>query len=250
MKNFVNILFVLLCSANLYAQNSPIYEGNEHYQKGEYEEAIKAYEAVLQTNVEAAEIYFNLANAYYKIGQIAPAILNYERAKLLAPGDKDIQYNLKMAKAHVLDKLEEVPELFIGRWILGIRNAFSANLWAYISMALFVLCLLFFCFYLYGGNKIGLKKMGFFFSCLTLIFSLVAYSFAATKAEEIKNRNFAIIFSPSVTIKGSPAESGTDLFLLHEGTKVKLIDELGDWRNIKLSDGNEGWLKSEDIEEI
>jgi DNA uptake lipoprotein len=249
MKKLLYILIALLFVSAAQAQDTPIREANDFYQKGEYEKAIKSYEFVLETHIESPEIYFNLANSYYKTGQIAPAILNYERAKLLAPQDKDVEYNLKMAQAHVLDKLEVLPELFIKRWFSGIRNAFSADLWSYLSIGLFFLCLVFACFYLYS-NKVGLKKLGFFFAGISLLLSILSYSFASTRTDEITNREYAIIFSPSVTIKGSPDVSGTELFLLHEGTKVKVIDQLGDWRNIQLSDGNEGWLKKEDIEMI
>ncbi|MGQ1909265.1 tetratricopeptide repeat protein [Marinifilum sp. RC60d5] len=249
MKNLLYILMVLVCSFTVQAQQTPISEANDFYQKGEYEKAIKSYEFVLETHIESPEIYFNLANAYYKTGQIAPSILNYERAKLLAPEDGDIQYNLKLAQVHVLDKLEVLPELLVSKWYAGIRNAFSAKLWSYFSIALFFICLVFACFYLYS-NKVGLKKLGFLLATLCLILSILSYSFASQKTKEIAVREYAIIFNPSVTIKGSPDDSGTELFLLHEGTKVKVIDSLGDWRNIQLSDGNEGWLKKEDIEKI
>jgi len=249
MKKLLYIVIALLCVSQIQAQETPISEANDFYQKGEYEQAIKSYEFVLETHLESPEIYFNLANAYYKTGQIAPAILNYERAKLLSPEDKDVQYNLQLAQAHVLDKLEVLPELIVSKWYAGIRNAFSAKLWSYFSMGFFFICLVFASFYLYS-NKSGLKKIGFLLAVLCFGFSILFYSFASQKTKEITIREYAIIFSPSVTIKGSPDQSGTELFLLHEGTKVKVIDELGDWRNIQLSDGNEGWLKKEDLEMI
>jgi hypothetical protein len=164
----------------------------------------------------------------------------------LAPEDKDIQYNLKLAQDHVLDKLEVLPELFVTSWFSGIRNTFSADMWSYLSIAMFLICLIFASFYLYS-NKAGLKKFGFLIAIFCFAISMLLYSFASTKTKEITLREYAIIFSPSVTIKGSPDQSGTELFLLHEGTKVKVLEELGEWRNIQLSDGNEGWLKKEDI---
>lgn len=249
MKKIIQIILSVLISTQAWAQINPISEANALYQKGEYQKAIQSYQFVLDTHLEAPEIYFNLGNAYYKTGQIAPAILNYERAKLLSPEDKDIQYNLELAQKHVLDKLEVLPDLFINRWFSGIRNSFSAEWWSYLSIGFFFLCLCFASFYLYS-NKAGIKKAGFLFASVSLVFSIVFFSFASIKTDEMTVREHAIIFSPSVTIKGSPDESGTDLFLLHEGTKVKVIDRLGDWRNIQLIDGNEGWLKKEDIEMI
>ena len=249
MKKALQIILVLFISTQAWAQVNPITKANEMYQKGEYEKAIQAYQFVLDTHIEAPEIYFNLGNSFYKSGEISSAILNYERALLLSPDDKDIQYNLDLARKHVLDKFEVLPEIFVKRWFTGIRNSFSANLWAYISIGLFFLALLFASFYLYS-NKAGLKKIGFFLALIAFGISLLTYSFASKKTDEITLREYAIIFSPSVTIKGSPDKSGTELFLLHEGTKVKVIDSLGDWRNIQLSYGNEGWLKKEDIEMI
>lgn len=249
MKKALQIIFALLLSTQVWAQTNPISKANGMYQNGEFEKAIQAYEFVLDTHLEAPEIYFNLGNSYYKTGQISSAILNYERALLLSPDDKDIQYNLDLARKHVLDKFEVLPEIFIKRWFSGIRNSFSANAWSYISIILFFLALLFGCLYLYS-NKAILKKSGFFLAAFTIGLCILSYTFASKKTNEINVREHAIIFSPSVTIKGSPDKSGTDLFLLHEGTKVKVIEELGEWRNIQLSDGNEGWLKKEDIEMI
>lgn len=249
MKKILQFILVLFISTQAWAQVNPISKANEMYQKGEYEKAIQAYQFVLDTHIEAPEIYFNLANSFYKTGEISSAILNYERALLLSPDDKDVQYNLDLARKHVLDKFEVLPELFVKRWYAGIRNSFSANLWSYFSIGFFILALIFISLYLYT-NKASLKKVGFFLAILALGFSIISYSFASKKTDEITLREYAIIFSPSVTIKGSPSESGTELFLLHEGTKVKVLEELGDWRNIQLSDGNEGWLKKEAIEMI
>tara|TARA_R110001583_G_scaffold73390_3_gene204317 strand:- start:22004 stop:22759 length:756 start_codon:yes stop_codon:yes gene_type:complete len=251
MQKFIYTLIALALSIQVFAQIStnPIQEANDFYQKGEYEMAIKSYEFVLETRIEAPEIYFNLANAYYKTGQIAPAILNYERALLLSPEDEDVKYNLELAQKNVTDKLEVLPEFFMSSWVSGMWNRLSASAWSYLSIISFFLFLALLSLYLY--SKLGrIKKLGFFLSILCLLSSLVFYNFASKMNEQLTLREYAIIFKPSVTVKGSPDESGTQLFLLHEGTKVKVIEELGDWRNIKISDGNQGWLKKEDIEII
>lgn len=251
MQKFIYTLIALALSIQVFAQTStnPIQEANDIYQKGEYEEAIQSYESVLETRIEAPEIYFNLANAYYKTGQIAPAILNYERALLLSPEDEDIKYNLELAQKHVIDKLEVLPEFFVSSWVSGIWNSLSASVWSYLSIGFFFFFLALMSLYLYSKMS-RIKKLGFFLSILCLLSSIVFYNFASKMNKQLTLREYAIIFNPSVTIKGSPDESGTQLFLLHEGTKVKVIEELGDWRNIKISDGNQGWLKKEDIEII
>jgi len=251
MQKFIYTLIALAFSVQVFAQiqANPIQEANNLYQKGEYEEAIKSYESVLETRIEAPEIYFNLANAYYKTGQIAPAILNYERALLLSPEDEDIKYNLELAQKNVTDKLEVLPEFFVSSWVSGLWNSFSANVWSWLSIGFFFLFLTLMSLYLYSKMS-RIKKLGFFLSILCLLSSLVFYNFASRMNEQLTLREYAIVFNPSVTVKGSPDESGTQLFLLHEGTKVKVIEELGDWFNIKLSDGNQGWLKKETIEII
>ncbi|MDE5421477.1 tetratricopeptide repeat protein [Ancylomarina sp. DW003] len=251
MQRIIYTLIALAFSCQIFAQSQSnlIQEANEYYQKGEFEIAIEEYEAVLETRVEAPEIYFNLANAYYKTGKIAPAILNYERALLLSPEDEDIKYNLELAQKHVVDKLEVLPEFFVSSWVSGLWNSLSANAWSYLSIGFFFLFLALMSLYLYSKlNRI--KKLGFFLSILCLLSSLVFYNFASKMNKQLTLREYAIIFNPSVTVKGSPDDSGTQLFLLHEGTKVKVIEELGDWYNIKLSDGNQGWLLKDEIEVI
>ncbi|MFA8434259.1 MAG: tetratricopeptide repeat protein [Marinifilaceae bacterium] len=248
MKRFI-IIFALLLNGMAWAQQNPISEANELYKKGEFEKAVESYQFVLNTGIESPEIYYNLANAYYKTGQVAPAILNYERAKLLAPNDKDIAYNLDLARKHVVDKLEVLPEFFITRWFKGLRTDLSADTWGLLSIVLFLSFLVCAGLYLFS-HRGGIKKLGFFLGILALVFSFTFYNFGAKQNKVMTQRNQAIVFTPSVTIKGSPDESGTELFLLHEGTKVKIIDSLGEWRNIQLSDGNEGWLKKEDIQVI
>lgn len=249
MRRFLIIIITLWIANPLLAQQSPISEANELYKQGKFEEAVKAYEFIIDTHLESPEIFYNLGNAYYKTGNIAPAILNYERAKLLSPNDKDIAYNLQLVQKHVVDKLEILPEFFLNRWFRGIQNSLAADAWSWISIILFFITLAFASLYLYS-NREGLKKTGFFLGCIALIFSITSFSFASKRNDELINRKHAIVFSPSVTVKGAPDKSGTELFLLHEGTKVKVIDSLGDWRNIQLSDGNEGWLKKENIEMI
>ncbi len=249
MRKIIYTLITLALSIQVFAQANPNQEGNDYYQEGDFENAIESYETLLSSRKEASEIYFNLANAYYKTGQIAPAILNYERALVLSPEDADIQYNLDLSQKHVIDKLEVLPEFFVSSWVAGLWNSFTGTTWSYISIIFFFFSLLCISLYLYSKQN-RLKKLGFFISVLCLLASLVCYNFASKMNKQVTDREYAIVFSPSVTVKGSPDESGTQLFLLHEGTKVKVIESLGEWCNIKLSDGNQGWLKQEDIEVI
>lgn len=242
MKNRICLtLLALILSFSLSAQEGAMKDANNLYQSGQYQKAIEAYESIINTNQEAPELYYNLGNAYYKTGDVPSAILNYERALLLSPGDRDIKYNLEMSRKMVVDKLEAIPQFFLNRWINSIIMTMSSNAWAWFSIVTFILVLLFALFFFFSIST-SLKKLSFSLSIIFLFMSVTTFSFSYSQKQKLENRNQAIIFAPSVTIKGSPDDSGTDLFLLHEGTKVKVLETLGEWANIQVSDGNEGWI--------
>lgn len=243
-------IFFIQCTVwNVFAQDGMIKEAETAYTQENYNKAIELYEDILKNNGASAEIYYNLGNAYYKSNQIAPAILNYERALLLDPGDGDIRFNLQMAKEKTVDKIEPLGEFFLVKWIDSIQNMGSADSWAIlaiISFLLLIFCLLLFFF----SRWIRMKKVGFYLGIICLLIVIFANIFARNQKNEIVNRTHAIVFSPTVTVKSSPDISGTDLFILHEGTKVFLKSSLGDWKEIELEDGNVGWMPGKDIEII
>lgn len=248
MKKIVlKILLILFCLPLAANENSAaIDSANACYSRGEYEKAIELYKSVIDNGYEAAELYYNLGNTCYKSNKITYAILYYERAKLLDPFDEDIDYNLEMAEKLVIDKIDIIPELFINTWIKQTVDMFSTNMWAVISIVVFVIFLLLFSVFLYS-RIILLKKISFWIGILALMVSITAFTFSYKQKENITNRNTAIIFTPAVTVKSSPDDSGTDLFLIHEGTKITVTDALGEWVEIRLSDGNVGWLKASDL---
>jgi hypothetical protein len=183
------------------------------------------------------------------MNNVPGAILFYERAILLKPADEDINYNLQIAKTLAVDRFEEIPELFFIRWYNFMALLLSSNLWARISIVSFVLCLLFISLYFYS-SKYKLKVLGFWLSLVLLIVSATSLAFSARNKSLIYNSSKAIIFSPLVNGKSSPDSSGTDLFLLHEGTKVTVEDEVGEWYEVRLSDGNKGWVPAGSLEII
>lgn len=250
MKRFI-IFIIVFAGLTAQAQDlSPIIEnGNQHYVDGRFEEAIHTYESILDSGYEAPELYFNLGNAYFKSHKLTPAILNYERAILLAPNDEDIAYNLDLARSYVLDKIDLLPQLFLKDWHLAIVRLLNSDNWAYVSIISFILFLFLFSLYLFKqGYRI--KRVAFWLGLLLLFVSISGYVFSFHHKQLITSHDKAIVFSPSVTVKSSPDESGTDLFLIHEGTKVMIEDTLGIWTEIKLEDGNKGWIYSSDIEKI
>ncbi len=222
---------------------------NRKYTNGDYAQAINQYEMILEQGYESAALYYNLGNAYYKQNIIDQAILNYERALLLKPNDEDIKYNLEMAKRLTVDRIDKLPEFFLAVWIKNIVHWFSSNQWAIISICAFLLALIFIYIYLYT-QKYGLKKLSFWLGLALVLVTIFSLIFSYQQKKKIIVKDTAIVMSPSVTVKSSPDISGTDLFVIHEGTKVWLQDQVGEWKEIKLSDGSKGWLRAEDIEEI
>ncbi len=220
------------------------------YIKEDYASAINIYETILSTKGESADIYYNLGNCYYKSGNIAKSILNYERAYLLAPGDNAIRFNLEMARNKTVDKINTVDDFFLISWINSIRNMFSTDSWAGGAVALFLLTLIFFLVYIFSKLLLW-KKIGFIGALVLLLCSILANIFAFQQKNKLLNRQYAIIMTPSVTAKSTPDEGGTDLFILHEGHKVQLKDQtMKEWYEIQLEDGNIGWIPKEAIEII
>lgn len=245
MKRHILALILFLPLA-LFAQDGRFEKANDLYINGEYGAAIEAYNEILKTGMESGNLYYNLGNAYYKNGELAHAILNYERALLLKPHDKDIQYNLELAYSQTSDKIEKVGEFFMTQWINSFRNKATSDFWAYAGIAFFILTLIAAAFFIYSRSVV-LKKIGFYFSLIFLLHVFVTLSFAYQQKGKLLNRDHAIIFSPSVTVKSSPDESGTEIFILHEGTKVKVISTLGTWKEIEMGNGNIGWIEEKAI---
>ncbi|MEN8117635.1 MAG: tetratricopeptide repeat protein [Bacteroidota bacterium] len=247
------IIFILLITPFfLVAQenNAQLWEkANAFYTTEEYQQAVSGYEQIVATGEESAKLYFNLGNAYYKTGNVNNAILNYERAKVLAPHDEDIEFNLRIANQFVVTKIEELPQPFFLRWRTSIINKYPTDTWAYISIGAFILFLALLGFFFFS-RSIPVKRISFWIGILAIIFSGFTFSFADKQKQKIKNRDHAIVFCPRVTVKSSPSQTGTDLFLIYEGLKVEVTDSLNTWTEIKLADGNEGWLPDSCIVKI
>lgn len=251
MKKIIFLIFSISTVFNLNAQEADtlMLKANNLFIEGKYQDAIDTYENIHKLGYESPELYYNLGNSYYKQNVISRAILNYEKALLLAPNDDDIKYNLDLCNRLVIDKIEKIPGFFITGWIRSIKNLFSSDFWAIISIVSFGIALLFISFYLYS-NSIGFKKLSFWVGFVIVILSVISLIFSNQQKQNILSGNTAIVISPSVTVKSSPDISGTDLFVIHEGTKVWIDDKVSNWNEIKLSDGSVGWLKLEDIETI
>nr|WP_245531197.1 tetratricopeptide repeat protein [Bacteroides coprosuis] len=223
--------------------------GDTAYVREDYATAASIYEELLQKGV-SAELYYNLGNSYYKIDNIAKAVLNYERAVLLSPNNRDYKANLAIASSKIVDKDESSPELFFITWGKTIVNWMTSDQWAVLAVSTFILCLVSLMIF-FLSKKTALKKIGFVIAILTLITAPIFNYCSLYQKKKITNQDTAIVMEPSVTVRSTPSESGTSLFVIHEGKKVKITDNsMSSWKEIELENGEVGWLPTEAIEII
>jgi tetratricopeptide (TPR) repeat protein len=223
---------------------------DEAYAKNQFKQAIQLYEQVLADEGESADVYYNLGNSYYKDKQIAKAVLNYERALLLQPGDADIRFNLEVARSKTVDKVTEVHEVFFVSWYHDLAHAMSEKGWASWAIAAFILGLLGWTAY-FLARLLAVRKVGFIGGIVLWLVCLLANVCASSLKEELVVRDTAIIMAPSITVTSTPSQSGTQLFQLHEGRKVTIKDNsMKEWKEIKLEDGNVGWVPASALEII
>jgi len=247
---WISLVLVMFPSLNSRCQNDSIFVlANRHYQQNEFDLAVKTYQQLIEKGIQTPEILYNLGNAYFKNGNLGYAILYYEKAKLLAPHDDDINQNLAIANARVLDKIDVIPDFFIKRWIYQLVNLLPSNTWAIIGLITFAAMLALFMLYFFSGN-INIKRIGFYSAVSLLLLSMLTYWCSLKRKKYITENNTAIVLEPSVSIKSSPDTEGNNVFVLHEGTKVMIADSIENWKEIRLTNGNKGWLESKAIQSI
>ena len=243
------LLVILLLTTQLFFAQTGFEKGNALYQKGKYEQAIAAYESVLGSKQQSAELYFNLGNCYYKLNKVAPAIYNYEKALLLNPDDAEIANNLKFAHKMQIDEIKEIPQVGFSKMVHDFTSIFHYNTWAWISVVLATLFLLFFIGYYF--SQIALSKRIFFIGMFILLFLiLISVSTAISEKNHFENERPAIVFAEMVLVKGEPQRASNTIFTLHEGTKVFVMETLDSWKKIQLTDGTEGWIEKTAIKEV
>ena len=250
MRRIILFISLVFCfNAFSIAQSNTLKQANSLYIKGDYLSAAKQYEKILSNEGVAPELYFNLGNAYYKTNELGRSILNYERALRLAPSYEDARFNLEMAQLKVVDNSVQSSTFFLGRWIENFIKLFTSNEWLYSSFALFVLTLTLVFLFIFGAT-LFVRKTSFHTAVVLLVLSVLSFVFAGVRKDQLINHREAIVMTGVVTVKSSPDKSGTDLFQLHEGTKVKVKSSLGAWCEIKLGNGNVGWVEQTNIEKI
>lgn len=239
------ILMLMPLSANAITKQN----ADDEYAKGNYQQAIKDYQEILKAGV-SSEIYYNLGNAYYRTDNITQALLAYERALQLSPGDNDIRFNLQYARSKTIDKITPETEMFFVTWYHSLVNFTSVDRWANTAIVSIVMALLLILVFLFAP-QMWARKSGFYGSAAFLLLFAFANLFAFQQKHELETKQGAIVIAPTVNVKKTPAASGTDVFVIHEGTRVDITDRgMKQWRGIKLADGREGWLKTSQIEEI
>lgn len=250
MKKLVSII-VLLLSLVAYSQeaNKLFLEGNTFYKEGNYTRAVGVYLAIEEQGLESDDLYFNIANCYYKLNKVAPAIYYYEKALKVAPGNEDAKSNLAFAKRMTIDVIEELPKTFFQRFSINVIQKLSFDTWALIAvLASFMASLLFLLYYFSSSTK---KKLFYFNTTIFAVLVLaISVFFAFNNFNTVQKNRTAIIFAQKAEIKNAPSTNSDEVFELHEGTKVFVLDELDDWKKIKIADGKIGWVHSNDLKEI
>lgn len=253
IKLIICFLAMMISPALLFAADSQqqLFEkANTLYAKGQYKPAIDAYKEILGAGYQSATVYFNLGNASYKDGDLPEAILNYEKAHRLAPGDDDINFNIRLANSKTIDKIDEAPEFFLSKWWKGFILNYSADGLATTAIVLALIGSALLIWYFFAIAS-GIKKVAFFSSMIFFFVAIATIIIAVSQVSYFDSNRQAIVFTSSVDVKTSPAEAVSTAFVLHDGTKVNVLgNNGGGWLKIKLANGNEGWIKTANVKEI
>ena len=238
------ILIILFCVQMLAASEWDVYlkEGNKAYSNGKYEDAVTHYYKILENDFESGELYFNLGNAYYKLEEIGKSIYYYEKALKFIEGDEALEQNLQIAQLKIIDKIEPIPKLFIWDWIDALIHLLSIENWGWISLVLFFLTAIIFSLYI-----LFTKGILFRFSWIFLILFSISIIVFLGRIYLFESNEFGIIFEAKVAVMSEPNLGASEVFILHEGTKVKVNRKLNDWLEISIADGKIGWCRANSI---
>lgn len=224
-------------------------EANTAYVNGDFATAVERYRAILERGYVSPALHYNLANALFKQGRLGESILNYRRALQLSPGDEDIRYNLAIAEERTKDSIEQVPEFFATVWLRALRRTMSGNGWTVLSLSALAAAAVAVLFYLLA-SRMWMRKAGFYSMVVLVLLFVAATRFASLERREALDRRGAVVMSSSAPVKSSPDGKATDLFVLHEGTTVRINNTLGDWCEVLIADGKKGWIERSRIEVI
>ena len=249
MKKILSIIIIsIIIPFSVFANNDNGFgTANELYNEGKYEQAIQLYDSLLQSNIESAALFYNIGNAYYKLDNIPKAILYFEKAKKIEPNNSDILYNIELANTRIADKIETVPEFFLRTMYVNLRNSLNEAQWTVVNISLLIVFLIFVIMFFTMQNK---RQLWFSMAIVFLILTFISGIFGYKSYREKIIHNTAIIFTPTIDIKSAPDHKSSTIFILHQGTKVELLENSAKWQKIRIASGSEGWLKLDDIEKI
>ena len=219
------------------------------YAVGDYDGAIREYQSLEKTGAVSSSLFYNLGNAFYRKGSVGKAILYYERALKLSPADQDIKHNLEMARVHTLDKIDSVPQFILVEWVKNLRNKLSSNAWAIVSLVFLAISVALLLLYRFSLSS-SARKFYFIIAMVLLVLTLFSFLFSLSLARQASGNDTAVVVENIGSVKSSPAAGGNSIFVLHEGTKVKILEKVEQWSKIEIQDGRQGWIKTSDIEVI
>lgn len=245
---FLTILFILVSSFG-FSQQENFKKANDLYSNDKFEEAIEQYEQILNDGYQSVALYYNLANAHYKLNHVAESVYYYEKAVQLDPNNEDVKNNLSFAKKMTIDAIEVIPQSGFSKMFNKLVGSFTYNTWAKIGIGFAFLFIVAFIIY-YTAYTTSRKRSFFIISMFNVIFMLLAILFAYQQENFVKNNNFGIVFAKETSIKAEPKQSSNESFKLHEGTKVKLLEPVEGWYKIRLADGKVGWILATDIKAL
>jgi len=246
MKRINYILIFLFAFLAKGFSNEKIQKAEQAYDSKKYKDAIVNYEELVKDGFKSYQLYYNLGNAYYKNNQLGKAIYYYELARKINPNDEDVRINLGIASAKTVDKIDAKENFFISAVKSNLLSSFSTSSWAWFSISLlFIGCILFFVFV--SSSNVTLKRISFLFSCILVIGFVITYSLGYSALKSKSENKFAIITAKEIKIMNEPTPAASSKFSLHEGTKIRVVENNGDWLLIKLDNGNEGWVKTGDV---
>lgn len=223
--------------------------GNKAYIDGKYNDAAVAYRSIVEGGEYSVELYYNLANAYFKMDSIGKAILYYNKALRIDPSSEDILHNLSLAEMKTKDRIIAVPEFFLTRWFQSVRNGMSCMAWSVLSLVALALLLASVLLFLLA-TPLGVRKGGFYGALVSFVLFVTLTGFAVSSRNDMLSHNEAVVMISAIAVKSSPDRSAPDLFVLHEGTKVRVVAEMDEWCEVVIADGKKGWTERKNIEEI
>lgn len=251
IKYYISITLLLAISSFVRAQDSSVRmkEAADLYQKGDYFNAAAIYKELYDDGYRSSDLMYNAGNAWFKAKDFGYSVLFYERASLYNPASEDVNYNLQIARSNIKDKFDEIPEVFLVRWFDFLALLNGTNHWAYLALGLFILAMILILFFFFTSIQ-RLRHTAFWLAVLSLFISVLSVLFAIRSNKLVNHNENAIVICSEVVGKSSPGADGKDLFVIHSGTKVLILQEVGNYSEIRLPDGNKGWTKSDCIENI